>query len=363
LIQVVEGMAPGPVRLWDELPAVAGAHRISVSAATVLPPGGHGAQWDAIDCEWCWLGARSSRGYPLAAARLAALSHRRRADVVQGTGPIAGFVTALAGRLGARGLTVFHRQGEEFEHHPAMARLSWMAGRLAPMTLACSQSTARYAHERDDVPWRKLRVAHNAANRMRPVAASELAGLRRRLGIDPAAAVIAVVAKLRPEKNILTLLDALPQIAAAIERPLALVVAGDGVEAGALRAAVPATPNVKVWFAGHQDDVALWFSLGDVVAMPSRREPFGVAAVEAMMCGRPLVAGRVGGLTEVIEDGRSGLLINPDDAAQLATSIVRVLRDSELAARLGAAGRERALAHFTNEAMVAAWRAAWQSQL
>jgi len=84
-------------------------------------------------------------------------------------------------------------------------------------------------------------------------------------------------------------------------------------------------------------DVAAWMRVADVVAVPSRREPLGLAAVEALACGTPVIAANVGGLREVVRDGENGLLIPPDDAVALAAALSRML-DEGLRARLGAAG-------------------------
>jgi glycosyltransferase involved in cell wall biosynthesis len=83
-----------------------------------------------------------------------------------------------------------------------------------------------------------------------------------------------------------------------------------------------------------------------VFVLPSRTESFGMAALEAMGCGAPVVASRVGGIPEIIEDGRHGLLVPPDDPDALAAGIGRLLDDPGLARRLGEAGAERVRAEF-----------------
>ena len=84
----------------------------------------------------------------------------------------------------------------------------------------------------------------------------------------------------------------------------------------------------------------------DIMVMPSRREAFGVAAVEAAACGVPVIATRVGGIPEIVEDGASGILIPPRDRESLTQAILRLATDSELRAAMGRAGRAIAEERF-----------------
>jgi glycosyltransferase involved in cell wall biosynthesis len=84
----------------------------------------------------------------------------------------------------------------------------------------------------------------------------------------------------------------------------------------------------------------------DIMVMPSRRESFGVAAVEAAACGVPVIATRIGGIPEVVEDGVSGILIPPDDCRGLAQAILRLAKDGNLRAAMGQAGRAIAKDRF-----------------
>jgi glycosyltransferase involved in cell wall biosynthesis len=94
--------------------------------------------------------------------------------------------------------------------------------------------------------------------------------------------------------------------------------------------------------------------LNDVtlVLVPSRYEAFGLTALEAAQMARPVVATRVGGLPEVVVDGKTGLLVEPDDPVALARAIVTLLQDRGRAERLGRAARERARHAFSLERCV-----------
>ena len=151
------------------------------------------------------------------------------------------------------------------------------------------------------------------------------------------------VGRLSEEKGIRELLEATDG--------LPRVIVGDGP----LRDRVPEA----VGFV-EQSVLRAYYERAAVVACPSRREGYGVVAREAMAHGRPVVAAAVGGLTDAVEDGVTGLLVPPRDPAALRRAIERLLGDSELRGRLGDAGRAKARADFSWEAATMATIAAYR---
>lgn len=87
--------------------------------------------------------------------------------------------------------------------------------------------------------------------------------------------------------------------------------------------------------ARDQDQLRYYYNAADFVVMPSRYESFGMVALEAMACGRPVVASDVGGLAHLVRDGETGFLVPEDDPARLAMTIARLLQDDELRVHLG----------------------------
>jgi len=136
--------------------------------------------------------------------------------------------------------------------------------------------------------------------------------------------------RLSEEKGVLALVEA--------ARGMNLVVAGDGP----LRARVPVARGFV-----PNDELQALYARAAVVACPSRREGFGVACLEAMSHGRPVVATDVGGLRDLVVDGETGLVVPTRDPAALRTALERLLGDPELRRRLGAAGRQRAQERFS----------------
>jgi hypothetical protein len=107
-----------------------------------------------------------------------------------------------------------------------------------------------------------------------------------------------------------------------------------------------------VRFHGHRPCPWTGWDGAAVYVQPSRSEPFGMALIEAMACGLPVVATHVAGPSDVIDDGRTGLLVEPGDAAALAVAIERVVRDPELADALARAGQAEVLATYTAARLV-----------
>jgi len=148
------------------------------------------------------------------------------------------------------------------------------------------------------------------------------------------------------------LFEALRLTPALAQCPVLLI--GAGEDEAALRREAHDLPQVV--FTGFVDNVADHLAALDLFVFPSREEGLGSVLIDAMAQGLPIVASRVGGIPELIEDGQTGLLVPPGDAPALAAALTRLVADAELRARLGAAARQAAAA-YTPEAMAAAYAA------
>jgi len=140
--------------------------------------------------------------------------------------------------------------------------------------------------------------------------------------------------------------------------PARLVMIGDGPER--VRAEAEARDlgvTEDVLFLGKHTAVEELLSCADLFLLPSESESFGLAALEAMACGVPVIASRVGGLPEVVEDGQTGFLLGVGDVQGMAEAGVRLLRDPALLATMGKAARERAITHFSADRVVRQYEA------
>ena len=166
------------------------------------------------------------------------------------------------------------------------------------------------------------------------------------------------ISNFRPVKRIAAVVEIFARVRAQV--PATLVLVGDGPELGPAQQRLQALGlGGDVEYAGERLDVVDLLSQADVFLLPSATESFGLAALEAMACEVPVVASRVGGLPEVIDDGVTGFLHAPDDLDGMADSIVRLVRDLALHARVATAARAVALERFSAARIVPMYEAAY----
>ena len=188
--------------------------------------------------------------------------------------------------------------------------------------------------------------------------------LRREIGIADDALVVAMVARFQPVKGQHRFLDLAERILSDLPGTQ-FIVAGDdafGVAADKgyrdeihRRARSSAALRERIHFLGFRADVEQVYAAADVFVCPSDFESFGKANLEAMACGKPVVSTRRGGPSETIVDGVSGFLVDSGDVDALSENVLKLLRNAELRARMGAAGRARVKSTFSADAAASAY--------
>lgn len=247
---------------------------------------------------------------------------------------------ALAARLAGVRAVIHTRHGQRFG---ASRRQNWtFAGisRLMDRVVGVSEDSAQQC-VREGVPAGRVRTIRNGIDLQRFAYTGSCPG-------GPAV----LVARLVPEKDLPTLLQA---AALVVQRQPAfrLQVAGDGPcmpEARETIQRLDLTDHVQL--LGECRDVPAVLRQASLFVLSSRTEGISLTLLEAMACGLPVVATRVGGNAEVVLDGETGLLVPAGDVQQLADAVARLWRNPDEAQRYGLAGRERVVQHFDIERMV-----------
>jgi glycosyltransferase involved in cell wall biosynthesis len=180
---------------------------------------------------------------------------------------------------------------------------------------------------------------------------------RAELGIDPSAPVLLTICRLFPEKGPLDAIEAVARLRAELP-DIQLLIVGNDITGGRFTAELDArvaelqvAGNVR--FLGRRDDIEGLMAACDIYVMPSFEEPFGLVFCEAMAMERPVVALADGGTVEVVDDGRTGLLVTRGDLDALTAHLRALLLDPARRTAMGAAGRADVAARFTTTRMAA----------
>jgi phosphatidylinositol alpha-1,6-mannosyltransferase len=264
--------------------------------------------------------------------------------------------STLAQRYGIPCVAVGH--GTEFGVPGSVAhRLTRWSIRRTTAVICVSEYTRKFMHAAGFRP----RVAHVISNggdpqRFRVLAAHEVEAFRSSLGLD-GAKLILTVGNVTERKGQEVVIRALPHINAAIGDTHYLMAGLPTQEKKLQGVARDMGVADRVHFLGRVDDETLvrLFNACDLFAMTSREthsegfEGYGIAVVEAALCGVPAVVSQNSGLSEAISDGVTGIAVPEGDASATAEAIVTLLRDEETRRRMGRAARERAIRDQTWE--------------
>jgi glycosyltransferase involved in cell wall biosynthesis len=267
----------------------------------------------------------------------------------------------LAKAAGARSIIFTEHVRQPKQLHPAvrLAMRAWDRIVLAPLgvrMLAVSEHVSHVLTSNFEIAPQRVQVLHNGVNleRFAPLGEREREAVRAELNVPTQACVIVCVAWFRAEKGLDDLLRAAQAVIAA--RPEAVfVIVGDGpleVPLKELARSLGIASNVR--FTGLRFDVERMMGMADIVAIPSVwQEPAALVNSEAMAMERPVVATRVGGNPELIDDGVTGRLVEPREPRQLAAALLELLDSPAYMAELGRAGRRRVARLFSMDRWIA----------
>jgi glycosyltransferase involved in cell wall biosynthesis len=240
----------------------------------------------------------------------------------------------------------------------AFARL-W-AGRCE--RVICVSASARRAHaRRSGLPaWRYCVIPNGVDVATFQPDPAMRAEMRRQWGIGRGQVLAAYAGRLDYDKGLDVLMSAVAHLGAR-GGEVQVVIAGQGPLRGAVEKFIACQEGGRVCrYLGFVEDIRLMLWAADLLVMPSRWEGFGLAAAEAMAAGVAVVGTRIPGLSDVVADGQTAVLVAPGDAFALAEAIWRLARDAPLRQRLGQAGMERVARLFPISANVAAHEALYE---
>ncbi len=211
----------------------------------------------------------------------------------------------------------------------------------------------------------EIEVVRNFVNCDVYVRRPELVGSMRPRFARPATAtqggerLLVHLSNFRPVKRVTDVVEVFARVAKAM--PARLMLIGDGPDRSTAEyLAARHGIQDRVHFLGKQDNVNELLPLADLMLMPSEMESFGLAALEAMACGVPAIATRVGGVPELIEDGKNGLLFEAGDIDAMSSAAISLLGDTERLATMSTAARRTAQDYFCASRIIPLYEAYYE---
>jgi len=300
----------------------------------------------------------SIRGDLRAARSLWRILRRERPDVLHTHNPKPGIYGRVVGRLAGVPRVVHTTHGlyaapdDPLPKRLVVYGLEAVASRFSHVELVQNPEDLELMRRWRIAPRRKLRLLGNGVDldRFHPTDPARRRAVREELGIQPGDVVVGLVARLVAEKGI-------PELIEAVERlgpPFRLLLVGphDPEKADALAPALLRRATVSgAILTGHREDVDCLYAAMDVFCLPSHREGFPRAAMEAAASGLPVVATDIRGCRQVVDHGVTGALVPVGDPGALADALRRY-GDGEVRAAQGDAARAKAIAAFDERAVV-----------
>lgn len=273
-----------------------------------------------------------------------------------------GLVLPIARAAGARTVVT--------EHLPMVRRLwkraavKMIAYRSLDLAVTMTEANARFLVDRQGAPAARVRVVPNGIPRS--FGASGPAGKERRwaLGLRDGQVAIVYAGHILPHKGLRRLIEAIAK--STSRENLHLLVVGAGPDEAACRQlCVDRGLSRQVTFLGWRTsaETEQLLAAGDLLALPSEIEGLPYVLLEAMASRLPVIAGRVYGIPEVVQEGVTGLLVDPQRIDEIATALDRLASDPGLRIAMGTAARERFEQHFTLERQVASMEMLYRALL
>lgn len=245
---------------------------------------------------------------------------------------------------------------------PSKIAHRWVDGQMVAF-IAISNAVREQMLLRKEAPPERITIVPNGLHPPDVTGLPTAARVRQELGIRPNQPWILSVARLEAEKDLHSLIDAMGIVVRAIPSAVCTI-AGEGSLREKLAGQIRhGGLEESVRLLGFRDDAMSLINAADLFVLPSLAEPFGLAIVEAMSLGKPVIATRAGGPLEIVVHAQTGLLVPPANPAALADAIASLMSDEPRMRRMGAAGRERFEAQFTARGMAAATAAVYRQVL
>lgn len=293
-----------------------------------------------------------------ALCRLIAVFRREHPAIVQSHGARSNVYTRLAARLVGVPIVLSTVHNSLFDYGVGTVRrhiyvlAERLTSPLAHRIIAVSRAVAHDLVHRYGISADRVIVIQNGIDASAFAPQRPRASVLAELGLRPEDRLIGIVGRMTPQKGHDLLLQALHLLAPRFPRLRCLIIGDGPLEPRLKRQAQELGLTPHCIFMGARSDVADLLSVLEIAVLPSRSEGLPFALLEAMALGKPVVATRVGGNAEAVEEGQTGLLTPPEDSDAIADALAFLLEHPDDAAQMGELGRQRVREQFSLKRMV-----------
>jgi glycosyltransferase involved in cell wall biosynthesis len=307
----------------------------------------------------------SRKDFPLGMLRLARFLRQEKVDIFHAhlyEPSIVGLWAAVLARTPYRVMTRHHSNYLTRMNKNFHIKLDKMCTRLSHRVIAVSEHTAEHLIETEGAPREKIEVVLNGIDFDRVQVSGDDARekIRKEFDADDSHLIL-IAARFHPEKGYYYLFDAVPILKEKVKKPFKLLIGGRGGFEKDFRDYVTRLQcDDVVRFLGFRKDIADLMTGVDLFVLPSLAESFGLVLTESIYLGTPVVATRVGGIPEIVEDGVDGILVPPANHEALADTIADLLNNEEKRKALSGNGREKIVQKFQFQEMVRNYERVYQ---
>ena len=295
----------------------------------------------------------------IALLKLVVVLNRERPLIMQSMSPKAGLLCAIAGWLLQVPIRVHWFTGQVWVTKQGLMRkllktLDTLIAKLTTNLLADSPSQMDFLIQQGVVQPAKIEVLGNGSvcgvnvDRFQPNPKCR-SSVRQKYGVPDNAVLGLFVGRVTPEKGVLELAQAIRILK---QHGVSLYVAFVGPDEGNMSTAITLASggdSQRIIMTGFSATPESFMSAADFLVLPSYREGFGSTIIEAAACGIPAIGSRIYGIIDAIEEGKTGLLVEPRNPEQLAEAMRKLVIDRQYGSKLGIAARMRVLANFRSE--------------
>jgi len=289
---------------------------------------------------------------PLSIYKLYRLLKSHKFDIIHTHAYSAGTIGRISAFLAGIPVIISHNHSIYDYYNKYYHFVEWLLSLITDRVICISEVVNRFANETQRINAKKLITIHNGIDDVCPVTEKRSSDLKKELGLPINHSVICTIAHLEEHKGLKYLLESASLLLAS-RRDISFLFVGVGaLERKLKKLCVDLKIEKNVIFSGERSDIPeILFSI-DIFVLPSLREGLPLTILEAMACGKPVIATNVGGIPEIVVDGVSGILVSPKDPEALFRAMDELLNDRAKLTKMGHHGERVCEESFSSNAMI-----------